>query len=318
MKKWAILGCLALLLGSCNDEVFVEPVEVSATECTLDGNGDEQFIDVSSDDWQVSNVWYSSPALTDAVVVHYDAAGNPMDGDAQSRWQLEGIGRMEVRHPLAVFSIEHCADHRLRIAVEECFFFSGQELVVTVGNGYASQEIHAVLSPAERYRVEDVAYNFDNYSRWEETGKDIDRFYTVNSTDAPMEYHLTLDKREYSEVRFIGETDRLLAMVGEGVKVAVPEPEDDGLGLRMGDDQALLSSGWEPLTPRPEEAEVVTMEIPPRSLAIIDVKADHVYFKTELTLTATNPKSGRRRQEKGWVERWTPMRFTHTVEFVGL
>ncbi|ADV43426.1 hypothetical protein [Bacteroides helcogenes] len=301
------LTCTLILSAfhSCNSGVFIEDIRPSEDNIELDGNGDSVTIHFNSSNWEIIS---GECSLTQAFFKIYNAEG--VNIGTSGAPCLDGVGKIILNDEQIDLTIERKHSKELTIKVDENIMFSRFDLSILVGNEYESKIIQVIISPCERYVLDDISYSLDAYEYYG-NGVGYGKSITVNNeTSTPLTTTIYPFRNIYHEVTFTSLSPLAFWLLEKNTVVDIPTIVDKSLvmdGVRAsytGDEQKI------PISFANEEKKVT---IPALSKQRITPILSYDWFETDFTIRAHNPKTNKKRTIAGRLRSNMPTKESHII-----
>lgn len=287
-----IAACLLMLWGACgcNSDVFVDNIQPSVSNLSLDGNGESATISFQSSDWNIWSIQTFSNGFRHIYKV-YNENGNLEMTDYNP--YLKGLGKIECDENMTSFTIERSNSKQIKITANENLRSSDFPFVIVAGNDYESQEIHVSISPSDRYVFNRISYSLDSYSH--DMPLEEKNSMTINNNgNNPLLLHPMPYQGEHHIVTFASDSPEAFQLLGEQpIEIEIPTL-NDGV-LSMSHDKAVYSPYPQKL-PLPFDNTVEKeISVPPHSSQFITLWLEYECFETAFTLYAIHPKTKKQR-----------------------
>lgn len=309
MKVSFLFFCAVwLCLSACNDDLFVDKLELSATGISVPSDGSTVRVGLSTDDWEIASVSIGNESLYGDV---YDLDGKLLSENAPLKGS--GLLRMVGRHPLVDFVIERTCADELQLTMKENPCGRAVPMTISVRNPYESCTLDLSVEPSEPYRLDSITYRLDSYGVRENLSYTPANTAVVlenRNSDKLMQWVMYPYKKAPGFVKFAVWGRETLDLFGaEGALVRIPEP---------GKFLVFLSKETYPLSseyvsvPIYEKllAATDTVWVPPFKNMLLESYVEYEAKEFSCSLYVTHPRTGRKRCIDAKCERVDPVDYT--------
>lgn len=300
---------LCLLLGfyGCNSDVFIDDFQPSASDVSLDGNGDSMTIQFQSGNWDWLDVY---SVYSDGSYKVYDAEGNLVQNGQTT--QLQGLGKIVCKAGMAAFTVERTQPKELKIMVEEHVGTAPFEFMIMASNNYETKTINVSISPSERYVIDHITYSLDAYYYDDQQLEQSKHLTVNNSGEFPVIYYLSPYKDTHRVVKFTSDNPEAFQILASDLTVEIPSMNGDNL-VMSGEQAKYISDRQELPLPFPDN-EQKKVTFPPYSHQRVTLWLGYEWFETNFILYATHPKTGKQRMITGTLQSKMPRKYYVTRE----
>lgn len=300
-----VITILTLGLASCNDDVFIEPLKVSAESGELGPDQKELFIDISGGDWVVKNMWF------------YDDEGQTYANNNDGTFEI---------HTAFSELTALVKSKGLEINLISCLNNNPASLCFTVTNEYDTRDIVVTVFPTGSYDIEiqDVSYVLDQWGGFPNedfTSQVITYAYPQGLAEATSFAFPQLDDMPVLYRFEPWNEDDIFARLVFGSGVVVPVPT---YGPFIGDKLNFWIMADEKAELTMSRKHFFSPYIPPMPAAVdlpagrpLDVSL-YCYYESiglQCSIKAVNPATGLSETVKGRLRMMMPMKFTSEVQF---
>lgn len=275
----SIVLALIVTFSSCNNDIFVDPIEIESDMVTLERSGQTCTVHVSGTDWRILNV-------------HSE---NVPEGG------YDGGGIYFVESTLVAFSIEKGGTDKLEFTLGYNITGSPLVLYITVGNRYEERIITLELASTGKIEYKGIEYILTSWSGYpsESYVDEIEKYvYTYGLEKSlfifpPLEsmpaiykfepFYFNEDERELAEA---------VSNLGVRVPIPSPTPNDYPTWSLLGDEAKLTTQQSHTnlthfITPQK------SIEVPTGTPIEISRLCRYECYGFQCTITVFNPATGK-------------------------
>jgi hypothetical protein len=216
-----IIVCF-LLLGSCNDDVFVDKLNASDTELQMSGEGDSAVVNFTSSDWSVLSVDSAAqPSSSLFYGILYDSDGHaisdydvPFYQNAASRGKMVYVGRKNG------FTVSRMEDKSVTIYTDENLAGTDFKFTVWIGNRYTTIPVHVTQSVSKGYSFDHITYDYISNSCKKELVGSFDSINVNSDTSITMECSVFSGESRF--VSFVSDNRKAFSYTVNSLSVDIP------------------------------------------------------------------------------------------------
>lgn len=314
MNKKTLLSyiiLLSLVLTACNDDVFIEHLEITPEESELGSDRMSDFLKVAGPDWHVFQV-------------NYDDGEQLTFGEHSSAWHDNKLQIITSRSSLSL-SIENDG---IMVNLDRYLNDRPASLSIEVSGEYQQKSALINVLPTGSYTIEikDVSYNLDTYSGYpdEDYSFDIQTVSFSQGLSEPTDYTFAPIK-ELPIIywfRLLGnETEFTKRLLESRIKIPVPEYtwytsfETPHCWMLLGQkvplssqQSAFFSTVMIPRMPAP-------VSLPAGKPLEVTLFCQQECVGLDLTVSAVNPVTGQTEEVPMKLFMFKPAKFTTEVKF---
>lgn len=296
----------ALLAAGCNDGVFIDDFLPESPEIVVERSGEASSLRFKAANWDIRSVMGPTSPLYGDI---YDASGRRIAHGESLRG--DGLLTMVYDDGLLDFRIERNDYRELCVVMGENLRERPFEVHIVVGNEYETGEVAATLPPSEKYRVDSVAYRWEEFFFTNNAAR-TKEILTIDNTksDRPLTMYVSPYRGECRTVRFWPDEygDHREEILGSPLpEIGIPDTEE---GRPVGGSSAVPFVDGDQRLPLPfPDDEQAAVTVPAGRRMRIEVLLGCEEFDVPYTLYVSNPAMGRRRTFTGRLSSSVPYQY---------
>lgn len=216
---------LALVITSCNSDVFVPDTRPSSMHVILDGDGDSIVIAYNPEGLKHVGLQH----LFSFPIQVYDKEGQLVTGDIDPA----RLGRVVLKSPSIDMEFES-TPAGIKVKVNECIYVGMVTMYLDLDYGYTYYSVEVEVKQCSPYDIQDVTYDMAAMSVFGPWAEDASSIFVINNdTDQEIRVPQYPLKDEFGEYRFEMEAPvRLLTSIDDHpLDVEIPTFTDEKAGL---------------------------------------------------------------------------------------
>lgn len=224
------------LLYSCNNNVFVDEMNASATNLEMSGEGDSTVIEFSTSDWHILSVYYGDEYFKDVFYGKiYDEKGNMLQKDDIPFYDFN-IDKGSIVHSGTKegFTISRLQDKCLKIKLDENLTGNDFKFTILVGNSFKTIPISVIQKNSVGYTVDHITYKYIPKSYYKEDSWTKDTIN--NSGNSPLTIKYPVFSEEMQNYSFTSTENKAFSYINYDQLVDSPIGIKDSI-IQISDDK---------------------------------------------------------------------------------
>lgn len=278
----------SFLLIGCNQDIFVDRLEISASRLHLDSDGDSAVVRISSSDWIVSQIQTDIKNPGALFCKKYDAAGNLInDSEPLEYLDLKADQKLIFEDEYVNFTIQRLQHNQLKIITGENLRNHDFEFQIMVSDLYGTTGVTVMQQACSGYHFDTIIYTLRPQSYT--TYFSEKPYLTVhNNTDHKMQYPVSVFSEENQTFYFSSDNRKIFSYLEDTDRHIVYPHMTNTSELEISGNTALFSSNKQD-KPLPFDDVIKTVYIPVGSRKICRL-IEYEEYEADFTLYVKNEK----------------------------
>jgi len=276
-----------LTFCSCNNDVFVDELQTSATEIEMNGDGDSTTIQTNTSDWKIWSVDdTSNPAGSQFRGKVYDESGDTKGYDVNFFQINRAKGKLVYTGRQNGFTINRNKDNAIDISVDENLQDSAFKFTVWICDAYKTVPIHITQAASSGFSFDHIAYQYlpDSYHKeWVSTS------ITMNNEGDTLRTEMSVFSGKHRKYQFSSDDPKAFGYLNDLLQVEIPILENDGTLLIGTEKATYMPKVQEGRLPFDDVMQPIVLP-PGESQLRLDIA--YAYFDAAYTLYLRSNKTG--------------------------
>ncbi len=172
--------CIVILLVGCNDDIFIDNFLPNDQPILVVSDADNnKEISFKSNNWAILGV---NDIFSYNSIKAYDLNGNSV----YLPFKNSELGVVHWKSEFVDFHIEKRSPDKLKFILNENLHNGYSQVLVRVGNEYDQKYIELHLAPTQKYQIDSVVYDWDNFEEYQGNLLVVDSYVIKNNGDTPV------------------------------------------------------------------------------------------------------------------------------------
>lgn len=292
IKKIFYIGIfisLSVLLIGCNQGIFVDRLEISASRLHLDSEGDSTIVQVTSSDWIVSQIQTDIKNPGVLFCKKYDASGNLInDSEPLEYLDLRADQKLIFEDEYVNFTVQRLQPNQLKIITGENLRNHDFEFQIMVSDLYGTTGVTITQQAGSGYLFDTIIYTLRPHTYTTYFAEKPPYLTIHNHTDHEIAYPVSVFSEESQMLYFSSDNRKIFSYLEDADRQIVYPHMTNASELKISGNTALFSSDKQD-KPLPFDDVIKTVYIPVGSRKICRL-IEYEEYEADFTLYVKNEK----------------------------